>query len=236
MKRKIIKIDESLCDGCGDCVTGCAEGALQIINGVAKLVREDFCDGIGDCIGKCHSGALTIEERDADDFNEEAVEKHLLTLRKKDSLLQVPRQKVVAKQPITTGFSTHVMPSELEQWPVQLHLVNPASPFFSNKELVILSTCSPVACADIHWKYIRNRSVVIACPKLDKTDKYVEKLAAIFKREDVPKIIILRMTVPCCGGLTLMTKHANQMSGRNNLVIEEHTMNIKGEIESVKNI
>lgn len=213
MKRKIIKIDEDLCNGCGNCITGCAEGALQLIDGKAKLVREDFCDGFGNCIGTCPTGALTIIEREAVDFNQDAVD-----------------------QAENCASTFQVMPSDLRQWPVQLHLVNPANPAFQSKELVILSTCSPVASADIHWKYLRGRAVVIACPKLDKTDPYIEKLTSIYKQMKNPKVIIVRMEVPCCGGLTAMAKIAAKKAGRDDLVLEEHVISIEGKFKLINKI
>ncbi|MCK5073184.1 MAG: hypothetical protein KAQ98_07125 [Bacteriovoracaceae bacterium] len=262
MKRKIIKINESLCNGCGSCTVGCSEGALQIIDGVAKLVREDFCDGFGDCIGTCPTGALTIEEREAEEFDVNAVKDHLKKTQGKDAVAKMEEAQKIhmdKEQKLQIGgcpgmknfkletpngdtnkkassvFEMNVNPAELGQWPVQLHLVNPSAPFFKDKELVIMSTCSPVACADIHWKYIRGRSVVVACPKLDRTETYVEKLTEIFNREDIPKIIVLRMTVPCCGGLTHMADLAKKACRRTNIAIEEHILDLEGKLDS-KNI
>ncbi|MEI8346096.1 MAG: 4Fe-4S binding protein, partial [Pseudomonadota bacterium] len=182
MKRKIIRINEDLCNGCGSCVTGCAEGALKIVNGKAKMVNEVFCDGLGACIGHCPTGALVIEERDAPDFDEKAVEEHLAKAPKAAPVhqhhhgpggcpgmaqRQLRTDTPTATASSSTGLPDQVNPSELRQWPVQLHLVNPANPAFQNKEMVLLSTCSPIASADVHWRYLRGRSVCVACPKLD---------------------------------------------------------------------
>jgi len=261
MKRKIINIDEELCDGCGECVVGCSEGALQIIDGKAKLVKEDFCDGFGDCIGTCPTGALTIEEREAKDFDEEGVKKHLREnfgkeavvkmeeAQKKHKEKEAPKQEfggcpgmkvhmkeATPKKPSLSQGTGQVIPSELNHWPVQLHLVRPEAPFFKDKELVVLSTCSPVASADVHWRYLRGRSTVIACPKLDNTTPYAEKLSGILKEPSIPKVIIVRMEVPCCGGLTMLLEEALKKSGRKDVVIEEHVVGLNGELLQVEEI
>ena len=206
MQRNIIKIDENLCNGCGQCTTGCLEGALQLINGKAKLVRDDLCDGLGACLGTCPTGALTIEQREASAFSEKAVSAHI------------------------------DLSANSTQWPVQLHLINPHNDFFKNKELVVLSTCSPVASNDVHRQYIKGRSVVVACPKLDNVAPYTKKLAELFRETKILKVIVLRMQVPCCQGLTMITKAAKTMAGVNDLVIEEHTMGLTGNILNIKEI
>jgi len=258
MKRKIIEINEELCTGCGDCVIGCAEGALQIIDGKAKVVKEQFCDGFGDCIGTCPTGALKIVEREAEAYNIETTREHVLRTggdeavkrfdeankehdekAKKSIPMGCPGLKVRMAPPAeastpmsTTGELTgeQVIKSDLTQWPVQLHLVQPTSPFFDGKELVVLSTCAPVASPDVHWRFVRGRSVVVACPKLDKTEGYIEKLAGIFAQNNIPKILIVRMTVPCCGGLSMIVRKAHALSGRTDLIIEEATIDINGDL------
>jgi hypothetical protein len=140
---------------------------------------------------------------------------------------------VKASQPPTPAGGTlppKMMPSSLEQWPVQLHLVQPGAPFFQNKEMAILSTCSPIASADVHWRFMQGRSVVVACPKLDRTEPYVEKLAAIFQDTSIPKALVVRMEVPCCGGLSRIVQEAHARSGRTDLVIEEITLSLAGEV------
>lgn len=240
MKRKIIEIDEARCNGCGACVTGCAEGALQIINGKAKLVNDVFCDGLGACIGECPTGALKIIERDAPDFDEAAVQKHLhkktppaggcpgMQIRFGEQKKSAP-----AVEPVAGG---QVIRSELNQWPTQLHLVPVEAPFFKNRELVVLSTCSPSASPDVNWRFIRGRAIAIACPKLDRTEGYVEKLAAILASNGIPKVIIVRMEVPCCGGLTMMTREAARRSGRTDLIVEEAVIGLDGELREVKKL
>lgn len=251
MKRKIIKINEDLCNGCGDCVTDCAEGALQIINGKAKLIKEDFCDGLGACLKGCPTGALTIVEEEAPAFDEEAVKKHL----EKNGHPSAPKAPLMhhhgsggcpgsrminrqddqklkpAAQASITGMQA--IPSELTQWPVQLHLVHPSAPYFSNRELVVLSTCSPTASADIHWRFIRGRSIVVLCPKLDNTENYAEKLASILSNPTIPKVLPVIMEVPCCKGLTHIVAEAVRLSGRTDLKIEEHTIGLDGSMKKM---
>ena len=243
MKRKIIEIDEKKCSGCGNCVTGCAEGALAIVNGKAKLVSDVFCDGLGACIGECPTGALKIIERDAPEFDETAVEQHLHKQKPHAPPaggcpgLQVRfgQQKSSAK-PAAPAVSGQVIPSELNQWPTQLHLVPVEAPFFKNRELVVLSTCSPSASPDVNWRFVRGRAIAIACPKLDRTEGYVEKLAGILKSNGIPKVIIVRMEVPCCGGLTMIVREAARQSGRDDLIVEEAVIGLDGELREVKTL
>ena len=261
MKRKIIKIDETLCNGCGNCITACAEGALELVDGKAKIVKDLFCDGFGDCIGECPTGALSIEERDCDPFDAGAVEDHLLkhsgpeavermhdaATRHTDSANASPppqggggcpgmRMRVAppdAPAPEAVAGSNlpgQVIPSDLRQWPVQLHLVSPGAPYFRDKELVVMSTCAPVASADVHWRYLRGRSVVVACPKLDRTEPYGDKLAAILSDKTIPKVIVLRMEVPCCGGLTRLVEQAVAGCNRDDLAFEEIVVEVDGTI------
>ncbi len=281
MKRQIIEINEEKCNGCGDCVTACAEGALQIVNGKAKLVRENFCDGFGDCIGECPTGALTIEEREADGFDEEATRRHVLetggpeALARMDQAAERHAKKTVPPQqppapslprgfpsagpgagpgngggcpgsrmrmasatadtpaatPVHGGGVGQAIPSELRQWPVQIHLVQPGAPFFKNRELVLLSTCAPVASADVHWRFLRGRGVAVGCPKLDRTEPYAEKLGAILSDPSIPAVIVVRMSVPCCGGLTAIAREAVELSGRTDLDFREVIIDVDGTIK-----
>ncbi len=266
MKRKIIEINEELCNGCGDCIVGCAEGALQLVNGKAKLVKEQYCDGFGDCVGACPTGALQVIEREADEFDERETIAHVRTLggeeavkrmlhaadehEAKEKTAPAPQPKTggcpgmqlrfgnqpKAEKPKAESISGQVIRSDLDQWPIQLHLVPPNAPFFAGKELVVLSTCAPVASPDVHWRFVRGRSLVVACPKLDRTEGYVEKLAAIMAQNAIPKVIIVRMQVPCCGGLTMITKQAHAASGRRDLVVEEVTISLDGEMMKTERI
>jgi NAD-dependent dihydropyrimidine dehydrogenase PreA subunit len=259
MKRKIITIDEDLCNGCGECITACAEGALKLVDGKAKLVKEQFCDGFGDCMGDCPTGALKIEERDADEFDEDATKTYLRETQGEEAVTRMEQaaERHEDKQKPSTppaggcpgtrmrtgstqnkpaaparsgGESGHMLASDLEQWPIQLHLVQPGAPFFKNKELVVLSTCSPIASADMHWRFIRGRGIVVACPKLDRTEGYAEKLAGILRETTIPKVIVVRMEVPCCGGLTMIVRQALEMCGRTDLVCEEVTVGLNGDV------
>jgi Fe-S-cluster-containing hydrogenase component 2 len=263
MKRKIIKIDEALCNGCGNCVIGCAEGALQMVDGKAKVVNEKFCDGFGDCIGTCPTGALEIVEREADEFDVESTREHVRSLGGDEAVQRMDDANAIhdatEKQPPAGGcpgmklrfaesskvekskvesreISGQVIPSELNQWPTQLHLVPTEAPFFKDRELVVLSTCAPSASPDVNWRFVRGRGIVIACPKLDRTEGYVEKLAEILKSNGIPKVIIVRMEVPCCGGLTAIVRQAAQLSGRTDLIVEEATIGLDGDLKEVKTI
>ena len=235
MKRKIIEINEEKCNGCGACVTGCAEGALAVINGKAKLVSEVFCDGLGICIGECPTGALKIIEREAPDFDEAAVQKKTPPSSGcPDLQVRFGEKKTgAAAVPVVSG---QVILSELNQWPTQLHLVPIEAPFFKDRELVVLSTCSPSASPDVNWRFIRGRAIAIACPKLDRTEGYVEKLAAILASNGIPKVIAVRMEVPCCGGLTMMVKEAARRSGRNDLAVEEAVIGLDGELKEIQRL
>lgn len=252
--RKIITIDEELCNGCGNCVTGCAEGALEIVNGKAKLVKEQFCDGFGDCIGTCPTGALKVEERESKEFDMDATRDHLRQSQGEDAVkrMEDANRKHMPPEPprgcpgammrnrqepdesaapvSTTGLPPSINKSELSQWPVQLHLVQPGAPFFKNRELVVLSTCSPVASADVHWRFIRGRAVVVACPKLDRTEGYVEKLAGIFSAAATREVTVVRMEVPCCGGLTAIVREAVTRCSESNISVNELTVGLSGEI------
>ena len=267
MKRKIIEIDEDLCNGCGDCIVGCAEGALQLVDGKAKMVKEDFCDGFGDCVGTCPTGALQIVEREAPAFDEKATIEHVRATQGEEAVqrmlaaaaeheakekaaaapkpagggcpgMQVRMKKTTdaPKAKVDAGVSEQVIKSDLDQWPIQLHLVPPTAPFFDGKELVVLSTCSPVASPDVHWRYVRGRSLVVACPKLDKTEGYVEKLSQIMAQNNIPKVLVVRMEVPCCGGLSMITQQAHALSGRSDLVVEEVTIGLDGELRGTKQL
>ncbi len=265
MKRKIIEINEDLCNGCGNCIVGCAEGALQLVDGKAKLVKEDFCDGFGDCIGTCPTGALQIIEREAAAYDIEATREHVEKTGGVEALKRFDeanaehdaKEKAAHKpagggcpglkmrfgnksaekpKAAATEVSGQVIKSDLDQWPIQLHLVPPTAPFFEGKELVVLSTCAPIASPDVHWRFVRGRSLVVACPKLDRTEGYVEKLSAIMAGNNIPKVIVVRMEVPCCGGLSMITQQAHAASGRSDLIVEEVTIGLEGELLKTEKI
>lgn len=179
MKRKIVTIHEEKCNGCGLCITACHEGALRLVNGKAKLVSDDCCDGLGACLPDCPTGAIEIVEREAVEFDEKAVESH--------------RSKSV---PDTTAIAG----SQLKHWPVQIKLVPVNAPYFHDADLLIAADCTAFAYANFHNDFLKNRIVLIGCPKLDQVD-YAEKLTEIFRRNEIRKVTVLRMEVPCCGGI-----------------------------------
>lgn len=225
MNRNIIRIDEDKCNGCGLCIPSCAEGALQIINGKARLIADKLCDGLGACLGDCPQGALIVEERVAEAFDEEAVHAHLEVQSKEEVKEQsygcgcpgtmarvLPVKKEVA--PVSTQTET-VTSSELGQWPVQLKLVNPAAGYFKNADLLVAADCVPFAYPDFHKNLLRGRAVAIGCPKLDDARSYVEKLAEIILVNELRSITVAHMEVPCCSGLISVVREALKRSGCN---------------------
>ena len=186
MVRKIIKIDEEKCNGCGICANACHEGAIDIVDGKAKLMREHFCDGLGDCLPACPTGAITFEEREAPEYDEAAVMK--------------------AKQ----NKNIH---SQLSNWPVQIKLAPIQTPYFHSANLLVAADCTAYAYANFHQKFIRNKVTLIGCPKLDSID-YSEKLTEIIRNNEIKSVTIVRMEVPCCGGLEMAAKRALQDSGK----------------------
>jgi len=216
MIRKIIKIDEDKCNGCGICVNACHEGAIEMVNGKAKLTREDYCDGLGDCLPSCPTGAITFEEREAPAYNEEAVNKakeqkgaatlscgcpgtQSKTIERKDCICNTPTP------------SENI--SQLRQWPVQIKLVPVNAPYFNGVNLLVAADCTAYAYGNFHNEFIRNHITLIGCPKLDAVD-YAEKLTAILANNDIKSVTVVRMEVPCCGGIELAVKKALQTSGK----------------------
>ncbi|HDI59119.1 MAG TPA: 4Fe-4S ferredoxin [Desulfobacteraceae bacterium] len=221
VKRKIIEIDEEKCDGCGLCVPACAEGSLQVVDGKARVISETLCDGLGACLGECPQGALRIVERVAEEFDEEAVEKHLAatgpTLSAPSSCpsagirLFAPADACgEANRPAKLDASA----SALSHWPVQIRLVPPHAPFLKNADLLVLADCAAVATADLHEGYLRGRVVLMGCPKFDDADDYVSRFTEIFATAGIRSITILYMEVPCCGGLPRIIEKALKASGR----------------------
>lgn len=221
MIRKIIHIDEDKCDGCGLCAEACHEGAIAIADGKAKLIREDFCDGFGDCLPNCPTGAITFEEREAPAYNEAAVKqaqeakkmKYTQSVRHEGGcpgsrMMRFKRDKI-NEAPINTEKPF----SRLAQWPCQIKLVPAKAPFFDGAKLLIAADCTAYAYANTHEEFMRGRVTIIGCPKLDAVD-YTEKLTAIIRDNDIKSITILRMEVPCCGGLQRTAENALQNSGK----------------------
>ena len=221
MKRNIIKIDEELCNGCGLCVTACHEDALQMIDGKARLISESYCDGLGDCLPECPTGAITIEERDADEYDEVTVLKRIADKEKSEEpplecgcpgshSRTIQHKEHHADH---TEVESGPVKSELQQWPVQIKLVPVNAPYFNDAKLLIAADCTAYAYADIHRKFIKDRVTIIGCPKLDMLD-YADKLTAIIKNNDIKSVTVLRMDVPCCGGIVHATKNALMNSGK----------------------
>ena len=213
--RNIVEIDEEKCDGCGLCVISCAEGALEIRDGKAKIIKEIYCDGLGACIGECPQGALEIVMKESDSFDEEATEKHVKSLRDKQPPREVevgcPGAKLIHFQSQAPAAAVHEaggQTSELRNWPVQIHLLPVNAPFFNGAELLIAADCVPFAMGTFHQRLLRGKILAIGCPKLDDSKFYVEKLGQIFANNDIKSITIGYMEVPCCGGLLRMVHKA----------------------------
>lgn len=234
-KRKIILIDEEKCNGCGLCAITCAEGALQIINGKAKLVSEIYCDGLGACIGECPQGALTIEERESAEFDEKAVEHHLKEKRKTEANLPCgcPSHTVTQFEKAETGKAVPDdavrRESELGHWPVQLRLVPPTAPFLQGADLLLVADCVPFAYADFHHDFLKEHAVLVACPKLDDFDAHLAKLTEILRQSQVKSLTVLHMEVPCCSGLVYMVKQAIAASGKQ-IPFNETTIGVRGNL------
>lgn len=278
MKRKIITIDESKCDGCGLCIPDCPEGALQIIDNKARLISDLFCDGLGACIGTCPKGAISTEEREAEAYDERRVMreniipkgkntikahlKHLVDHNETELLkqaLEVLREngiddhemlgeKEISAPKIGCGCagtmaqtiereedccdcSSTEAPSRLRQWPVEMHLISPDAGYFDNSDLLVAADCTAFSYGNFHEDFIKNRSVVIFCPKLDgSNDAYVEKMTALFSRNNINSVIIARMEVPCCGGTEMIVREAMRNAGKN-IPVTVKVISIAGEIQ-----
>jgi len=270
MERDVIRINEEKCNGCGSCVTGCPEGALQVIDGKARLISDLFCDGLGACIGDCPEGAIKVERREADAYDEYKVMENIVKagpnvtkahlkhlhehgqtkylnealdfLKEKNieipdyeeeaplacgcpgSAMQVPEPKPAS------GESPQILSAELGNWPVQLQLLNPNAPYLKNADLLITADCVPFAYANFHQRFLKDKVLIILCPKLDKTiDEYVDKLSEIFTRQDIKSITIVHMEVPCCSGIEVIVKRALEKAQKN-IIIKDYTISINGEI------
>ena len=206
--RQIIKIDEEKCNGCAACVTACHEGAIQLQNGIAKLVRDDYCDGLGNCLPVCPTGAITFEQREAAEFDEEAVKNSPQTGCPGTASRQIQRPEL---SNIETNSSSIILNSQLQQWPIQIKLVPINAPYFENANLLVAADCAAFAYGDFHNKFIKNRITIIGCPKLDDVD-YTDKLSTIIKNNNLKSITVVRMEVPCCGGIAHAVTEAIKLS------------------------
>ncbi|MFH0731668.1 MAG: 4Fe-4S binding protein [Candidatus Omnitrophota bacterium] len=237
-KRKIINIDESKCNGCGLCVPNCQEGALKIVNGKARLVSEVFCDGLGACLGHCPQGAITIEEREAKAFDEKKVKDHLAASKPLEcgcpgtKVMQFKKAHPVplASLGYGAGSPKQAAQSQLNQWPVQIKLVPAHAPYLQDADLLIVGDCVPFAYADFHEELLKGKVLLVGCPKLDDAEYYKEKVADIFKHNNIKSITCVHMEVPCCFGLINIAKEALGISGKN-IPIKEITIGIQGDIK-----
>jgi ferredoxin len=269
VKRDVIRIDEEKCTGCGSCVSGCPEGALQVIDEKARLISDLFCDGLGACIGDCPEGAIEVETREAEPYNEHRVmeniakagpnviKAHLKHLKEhgqgnlvneaidflKENNIEIPDYE---EEPMAGGCPGSMMKdlrrsgnqsaapvmgtSELGNWPIQLHLLNPNAPYLKNANLLLAADCAPFAYADFHQRFLKHKVLIIFCPKLDKTiEEYVDKLSEIFQKQDIKSISVVHMEVPCCSGIEIIVQRALEKAQKN-IIIRDYTISINGEI------
>jgi Pyruvate/2-oxoacid:ferredoxin oxidoreductase delta subunit len=247
--RQIISIDEDLCDGCGNCVPACAEGAIQVIDGKARLVSEVYCDGLGACLGECPQDALSIEEREVVAFDEEAVKEHLARDETREQRLPMldpaphvhghggcpgaAMRDLGPRSPLTPDPSpSQAASSELRNWPVQIKLVPIQAPYFEGADLLIAADCVPFAHPEFHRKYLRGRTLLVGCPKLDDAEFYRQKMTAIFQMQDIRSVEVAIMEVPCCTGMASLVKQAIADSGKA-IPMTVRVIGIRGEEMSV---
>ncbi|MFZ5755246.1 MAG: ATP-binding protein [Bacillota bacterium] len=243
--RKIVKIDEEKCNGCGICVPACAEGAIQIIDGKARLLAENLCDGLGACLGPCPMNAITIEEREAEEFDEAAVEKHKKSIGREPHKHEhhetpkpvappaggCPGSRLMSfrNEEEKAGTYQGELPSALRQWPVQLNLLPVTAPFFEGADLLLAADCVPLVYADFHRKFLKGKTVAMGCPKLDNVEHYLEKLTAIIKHNNLKSITVTHMEVPCCYGMVRLVQEAVKRSDKK-IPVQRVKIGVRGEI------
>lgn len=232
--RSIVEIDEEKCDGCGLCVPACEEGAIQIVDGKARLVQDRYCDGLGACLGDCPRGAITIVEREAEEFDETAALEHVRRQTEAQPAspcgcpsAQAMSLRLAGEQPACSTSSSRQ--PQLRNWPVQLTLVPVGAPWLDGADLLICADCVPFAYADFHDRLLAGHQVITACPKLDDTEPYLTKLTEIFREHDISSVTVARMEVPCCGGLQMLVEQAMATSGRG-LPINTVVVGIEGDV------
>ena len=217
MVRKIIKINEEKCNGCGLCAQACHEGAIGMVNGKAKLLREDYCDGLGDCLPACPTGAITFEMREAPAYDEQAVKAAQQAKQAEKAPLPCgcpgSQSKTIAREASASPVNQSPITSQLGQWPVQIKLAPVKAPYFDGANLLIAADCTAYAYGNFHNRFIKNHITLIGCPKLDEGD-YTEKLTEIIRQNNIKSVTIVRMEVPCCGGIQMATQNALQASGK----------------------
>jgi ferredoxin len=251
MKRKIVTIDETLCDSCGNCVTACSEGALQIVHGKAKLVKEDFCDGFGDCIGECPTGALIIKERESNPFDEEATKEYLLQTRGKEAVSRMEeaqgKHSVREHAPLPCGcpgsfaqslnsliannsLDHQETVSQLRNWPVQITLLPVKASYYKDADVLVAADCCAYAYGGFHNDFIKYHTLAVGCPKLDNAKAYEEKLTAIFSENNIKSVTVTYMEVPCCMGLVKLVEEAVRKSGKD-ILLKKVMIGIRGKLQ-----
>ena len=241
MKRKIVHIDEEKCNGCGLCVPACHEGAIQIIDGKARLIDDKLCDGLGDCLGECPEDAIIIEEREAVPFDEEAVKEHLEKIKAgteqaddlpcgcpSSTVRTIERDSVAAQEP-GAEESTGTVPSELRQWPIQLGLLPAKAKFFQGANLLVAADCVPFAYGNFHRDFLKDNTVVVGCPKLDNAEAHYQKLVEIFQHNEIKTVTVTVMEVPCCSALKRMVTEAIKAAGKD-IPVKIAVISAEGEI------
>jgi NAD-dependent dihydropyrimidine dehydrogenase PreA subunit len=235
VKRKIIRIDDELCDGCGVCVPSCAEGAIEVVDGKARVVAEKYCDGLGACLRECPKGALTVEEREAEEFDEKAVEDYLASREKEEPGHEIPMAQACPSTRLQTFVPKHpaeetaAQASALSHWPVQINLVPPTAPFLKGANLLIAADCAPVAYPNFHRDFLKGKAVMVGCPKFDDVQGYVDKFTDIFRSANIKSVTVLDMEVPCCSALPKIVKRGMELAGKS-VPLEEVVISARGEI------
>ncbi|MHC4119483.1 MAG: ATP-binding protein [Planctomycetota bacterium] len=231
--RNIVIIDEDKCNGCGQCVTACAEGAIEIVDGKAKLISEIYCDGLGACLGHCPEDAITVEKREAADFDEAATEAHLAQQKGEKERAGFECPGIAARQmepeAETPDAQAAKTPSQLSHWPVQLTLLSPNALCFEDTDLLLVADCVPFAMPDFHSKLLKGHSVAVGCPKLDDIAQHIEKVAAILQANKVRSLTVVHMEVPCCFGLVHIARESIARSGVK-MSFEDVTVDLKGKV------
>lgn len=242
--RNIVHIDEKKCNGCGQCITACAEGAIELIDGKAKLVSEVYCDGLGACLGHCPVDAITVEQREAAAFDEAATEAYLKQKQRQTPSASPPQPAFTcpglgARQftatPEQTDSQDGDVSSQLQQWPVQMNLLSPQSSTFQDADVLLAADCVPFAMGDFHQRYLKGRTLAIGCPKLDDVRPYIDKLAEILQRHRIKSLTVIHMEVPCCSGLTYVAREAIKQSARP-MAFEDVTVGVQGQVKLVQTV
>jgi NAD-dependent dihydropyrimidine dehydrogenase PreA subunit len=234
--RKIIKIDEDKCNGCGQCVDVCVESALKIVHGKAKVIRDSFCDGLGACIGECPEGALTIEERDVPEFDEKAVKEHIkktghMKHHHAHEGVSCPSAapKTLKRGDVRESTDRRDTPSELGHWPIQIKLVQENAPFLKGKDLMVIADCAAIAYPNLHGRFLKGKAVVMGCPKFDDNEFYLGRLKGIIQKSGIKSISVVNMEVPCCFGLHRLVLQALEETG-NTIPYRQYVVAIAGEL------